>query len=173
MEMLTAVTVSMHKTNGSEVRYRLSEKAYSFPQLPKQILSWAHSCMIERKVPFKEQVNCARYFLYQCTLFDLPHASFSPSLSASIHCRCNSAFAPLDEARHRVSRREIRTQNEPPYRCLLPCWQFSVHLVHDADSSSQYQPTTALRTCSTTSGQTIRSQCRRRFRLRVGSRNGW
>jgi hypothetical protein len=38
-EKLTAVTVSMQSTNGSEVRYRESEKAYSFHSCPNR--SWA------------------------------------------------------------------------------------------------------------------------------------
>ncbi len=35
-EDLTAVTVSMHRTKGSEVRYRESESEYSFHSCPKR-----------------------------------------------------------------------------------------------------------------------------------------
>jgi hypothetical protein len=36
LELLTAVTVSMHRTKGSEVRYRESERAYSFHSCPNR-----------------------------------------------------------------------------------------------------------------------------------------
>jgi hypothetical protein len=61
MEIRTAVTVSMHSTKGSEVRYRESDNAYSFHSCPKR--SWAGPICVwlREKYPIPNQfplINC-------------------------------------------------------------------------------------------------------------------
>lgn len=56
--LLTAVIVSMHSTKGSEVRYRESERAYSFHNWPKR--SWAGPIRLWFREKYPKIVNWAQ-----------------------------------------------------------------------------------------------------------------
>ena len=130
----TAVTVSIHKTNGSEVRYLESENEYSFHNCPNR------SCLPGMFAWLK-----AKYPILLLSIGNVLNGLISlPSKKRwMVPAKAPECQQPtLHELRGFVCDR-ARTENEPQYCCLFPGRQMGIMAADQQEGSAKYDKPTS------------------------------
>ena len=129
IEERTAVTVSMHRTNDSEVKYLESEKEYSFHSCPNRSCLPGMLAWLKAKYPVVFLSGGTRMFWYshprrkdgwsQLPWWKISKLLFQSALGACRVC--------------------ARTQNEPKYGCFVPRGQIRIVAPDQSERDAEYR----------------------------------
>ena len=128
MEERTAVTVSMHKTNDSEVRYLESEKEYSFHNCPNRSCLPGIFAWLKAKYPVGFLSFGTRRMI--CWFYPRRKDGWSQLTQQSISkllFQCARGFVSAC----------ARTQNKPQYCCFVPRRQIRIMGPDQSEGNAQ------------------------------------